>query len=80
MKGIIAEIFWPSKSSLLKINKTVNKYGTTRANMSTVMDEGVQMCCKSVTSNLFTVVCLLVEPITSIEKPKGYLEAYLSIS
>ena len=35
---------------------------------------------KTVTENLFTVVGTLVETsITSIEKPKGYIEAYISI-
>ena len=51
----------------------------TRANISTVMNKGVKMCCKSVMANLYTVVSLLAEPITSITKPKGYLEAYISI-
>ena len=50
-----------------------------RSNMSTVMNKGVEMCCKSFTANLFTVVGLLVEPSTYISKPKGSLEAYISI-
>ena len=60
-------------------NQTVNKYGTTRANMSMVMEEGVVMHCKSVMSNLLTVLVLLFEPSTDIAKPKFYLEAYLYI-
>ena len=39
--------------------------------MSTVMNEGVKMRCKAVTANLFTVVGLLVEISTAIEKPKS---------
>ena len=34
---------------------------------------------ESVTANVFTVVGILLEPSTSIVKPKGSLEEYLSI-
>ena len=34
---------------------------------------------KSVTDNLLTVLDILVEPITYIEKIKGSIEAYISI-
>ena len=47
--------------------------------MSTVMNEGVKICCKSVTTQVFTVVGLLVELCTAIAKPKGSLEASPSI-
>ena len=47
--------------------------------MSTVINEGVEMCCKAVTPNLFTAVGFLIEPSTSITKPKDYLEVCLSI-
>ena len=43
--------------------------------MSRVTNMGVMMSCKAVTTNLFTVVGLLVETITAIVKPKGSLEA-----
>ena len=43
-------------------------------------NKGVVMHCKAVTDNLLTVLCLLVEPSTAITKPKGSIEAYLSIS
>ena len=33
----------------------------TRAKMSTVMNEGFDIFCKEVTSQVFTVVCLLVD-------------------
>ena len=38
------------------------------------------MRCKEVTDNLFTSVVLLVVPSIDIAKPKGYIEASLSIS
>ena len=38
------------------------------------------MHCKSVMANLFTVVVLLVETSTAIEKTKGFLESYIYIS
>ena len=49
--------------------QTENKYGTTRAKMSTVMNEGVEIHCKLVMTQVFTV--LLVEIVTAISKPKG---------
>ena len=68
MKCIIAEIFWPSHSFLLRTNQKATKYGTTRSNMSTVMNEGVKMCCKIVTAKFFAEVDILVETSTSNEK------------
>ena len=47
--------------------------------MSTLMNKGVNMHCKTVMTNFFTVVVLLVEIITAIKKPKGYLDEYSSI-
>ena len=44
--------------------------------MSTVMNEGVNMIFRAARARNSTVVGLLVEPITSISKPKGYLESY----
>ena len=79
MKGVISESFWPRQSSLFRTNQKANKYGTTRANMSTVMNEGVRMRYKVVTANLLKVVGLLVEPSTVISKPVSSLKAYISI-
>ena len=53
------------------------KYGTTRANMATVMNEGVGIHCKAVVNQMFIV--LLVEVGTSILKLKGYIEESHSI-
>ena len=53
------------KKSKLKTQEEI--YGTTRENMSKAMNEGVKIHGKVV----FTLVGLLVEPITDIEKPKG---------
>ena len=64
---------------IIVTNQTAKKHGTTTENTSRVTNKGIIMCCKSSTFNLLTVVGLLVEPITSVAKPKGYLEAYLSI-
>ena len=64
---------------IIVTNQTAIKYGTTRANMSRVTNKGVMMRCKAVTANLLTVVGLPVEPSTAIAKPKGYLDASLSI-
>ena len=78
MKFIIGESFWPGKSSFLwreKANR--KKYETTRANISTVMDEGVDIHCKAFTIQVFTV--LIVELGTDISKSKGYFEAYPTI-
>ena len=47
--------------------------------MSTVMNKGVKIHCKAFTTKLFTVLGLLVEIGTSIEKSKIYLEVYTSI-
>ena len=47
----------------------------TRAKMSTVMNEGFYICCKEVTSQVFTVVFLLVELSMDIVKPKGSIDA-----
>ena len=66
--------------SLLLTKKISNKYKTTTSNMPTVMTEGVKMCCKAVKANLFKVAGLLVVNSTVIEKPMGYIEAYLYIS
>ena len=48
------------------------KYGTTRANISTVMNKGVDFHQKSVTAQVFTV--LLVEVGTVIKKSKGSID------
>ena len=48
--------------------------------MSTVTNEGVNIRCKAVTTNVFTVVGLLVELSTAIEKSKGYIKSFNSIS
>ena len=66
-------------SVIIVKNQTVNKIGTERANMSRVTNEGVMICFKAIMANFLTVVGLLVGPITSILKLKGYLEASLSI-
>ena len=42
--------------------------------MSTVMNEGVKMHCKSVMTNVFTLVCIILELIKAIEKPKCSLQ------
>ena len=47
--------------------------------MPMVMNYEVKMNCKAVTYKLFTVVVILVEYSTSIEKPKGSLKEYFSI-
>ena len=43
--------------------------------MSTVMNKGVDIRYKALTTQVFTVSGLLVEPSADIEKQKGYLEA-----
>ena len=48
--------------------------------MSTVMNKGVEIRCKAVTTHVFTVVGLLVELGTPVAKSKGYLRAYPSIT
>ena len=47
--------------------------------MSTVINEGVEIHCKAVINQVFTVVGLIVELGTAIEKSKGSLDAYPSI-
>ena len=47
--------------------------------MSREANKGVIMCFKTITTNLSTIVHLLVEPITSLAKPKASLEASISI-
>ena len=47
--------------------------------MSRETNEGVMMNFKTITVNLLTIVHPLVEPITSLAKPKAYLEASFSI-
>ena len=47
--------------------------------MSRETNEGVMMRCKKITANLLTILHLLVEHITPLEKPKASLEAYISI-
>ena len=44
----------------------------TRSKMSTVINMGVKMRCKAVTTNFFTVVGLLVEHSTDIENDFFY--------
>ena len=44
-----------------------------------IMNKGGTICCKAVTTQVFTLVGLIVGIITSIEKPKVYLEAYISV-
>ena len=41
--------------------------------------KGVKMYFRAAMTKLFTVAGLLVEPSTSIEKPKGYIESPPSI-
>ena len=66
---------------MLRGNKANSKkYGTTREKMPTVMNEGVRICCKTVTTKVITLVGLLVELGTALSKPKGSLEAYNPIS
>ena len=43
------------------------------------MNKRVEICCKSVTTQLFTVVGLIVEPSTAIEKPKSYIQESVSV-
>ena len=58
---------------MIVTNQTAKKHGTTRANMPRKTNEGVMILCKTITANLLTIVGLLVEPITSLEKPKGFI-------
>ena len=79
MKIIIAASFWLRKSSLLRTNQTENKYGTTRANISMVINEGVKIRCKAVTNQVFTLVGLLVELATAITKLEVLLRRFLPL-
>ena len=54
-------------------------YGTTRSKMSTVMNEGVNIPYKLVTSQVFTQVGFLVEISIATEK-NSYIESSTSIS
>ena len=47
--------------------------------MSRETKEGVMMCFKTITMNLLTIVHPLVEPITSLAKPKASMEGYVFI-
>ena len=47
--------------------------------MSTETNEGVMMRFKTIMTNLSTIVHLLVEPITSLGKPKASLEEYIYV-
>ena len=47
--------------------------GTKRSKMSMVINERVKICFKAVTTQVFTVVGLIVKLHTAILKPKGYL-------
>ena len=60
--------------------KQENKYGTTKPNMSAVMNKGVNICCKPVTTGVFTSVGIIVELSTSITKSNISLEEYHSIN
>ena len=71
MKCIIAASCYPSQSSLSWTSQTTN--------MSREMNEGVIMNFKTITMNLLTILHPLVEPITSLAKPKASLEAYFPI-
>ena len=46
--------------------------------MSTVMNKRIEILCKAVTTQVFTVVSLLVEPSTAIEKPNVSIEGSLT--
>ena len=48
--------------------QTENRYVTTRENMITAMKKGVKIHCKEITTQVFTVVGLLVELGTDISK------------
>ena len=47
--------------------------------MSRETNEGVIMRCKTIMAKFSKIVHLLGEPITSLAKPKAYIEAYISI-
>ena len=71
MQGINAEIFYPRHSSLL--------WTSQKANMSRYTKKVVVILCKTIMANFLTISHILIKPITSLEKPKAYLEAYLFI-
>ena len=52
----------------------------TRTKMSTVVNKTVKISCKSVMTQVFTVVGLIFEIVTSIEASEDYFEAYPHIS
>ena len=79
-KGITGASCYPRHSLVLWRNKSNrNKYGTKRANISTVMNGGVEIHCKAVTTQVFTVLCLLGELGIDITKSNYYFEASTSI-
>ena len=57
-----------------KMKETAKKYGTARANISTVMNKGVKMLYKVTTTKIFTFLAVIVELSTYVSKPKGSLE------
>ena len=69
-----------SHNGYRRTKQTANKYGTPGVNMSTVVNEGVKMCGKKVTTTFFTVLGLTVELSISISKSNGYLDTYSSVS
>ena len=71
MKGIITASCYPRHPSLLWTGQSTNMSGET--------NEGVMMHFKKITMNLLTIVHPLVEPITSLAKPKASLEASIYI-
>ena len=71
MKVIIASICWPSQSFFSWTSQTWN--------MSRETNKGVILHFKTITTNLSTILHLLVEPITSLAKPKASMEAYIAI-
>ena len=71
MKGIIAASCQHRWSSLLWKSQTEN--------MSRETNEGVMVRFKIIMMNLLTIVHLLVEPITSLAKPKASLEAFFPL-
>ena len=56
------------------MKETAKKYGTARANISTVMNKGVKMLYKVTTTKIFTLLAVIVELSTYVSKPKGSLE------
>ena len=62
---------WP-RQSYGGTKQTSQIYGTTRANISMVRKDGVNMRCEVVTTQVFTVLGLLVGLGIIIEKTKGF--------